>query len=78
MNNILFMPFMDETKSFANGFECGKIWQRISEGDCFDNQFIHLCNQSQIEMICKTFGVNYQIIPLDDTWGRLSVNGVDI
>lgn len=60
--NTLLMPFLDESESFTNGFECGQIWQRISEGETFEKQLIHTENKEQVEMICRSFGVDFGIV----------------
>lgn len=76
MNNTLLMPFIDSSESFTNGFECGQIWQRISEGESFDRQLVHLDNQKQIEMICESFGVGFTIESANEEWAYLTVSRI--
>lgn len=76
--NTLLMPFLDESESFTNGFECGKIWQMVSEGETFENQLIHAENKEQIEMICRSFGVEFGIVEHDETWSYLTVKSIQL
>jgi hypothetical protein len=76
--NTLLMPFLDESESFTNGFECGQIWQRVSEGETFDKQLIHTENKEQIEMICRSFGVDFGIIEYNETWAYLTVKPIQL
>lgn len=77
MGNTLLMPFIDESESFTHGFECGQIWQRVSEGESFEKCLIHSCNYAQIKMICESFGVQWSIVDSSDpTWHLLSVKSV--
>jgi hypothetical protein len=69
----LLMPFIDESESFTNGFECGQIWQRISEGETIANQLIHWENAEQIKRICETFGLSCEITQWNETWAYLTV-----
>ena len=59
MNNTLLMPFIDESESFTNGFECGQIWEKISQGETLEKYLCHSENEEQIKMICESFGVEY-------------------
>lgn len=59
MNNTLLMPFIDESESFTNGFECGQIWEKISQGERLEKYLCHNENEEQIKMICEGFGVEY-------------------
>lgn len=76
--NTLVMPFLDTSKSFTNGFECGQIWQRVSEGETFEKQLIHTENKEQIEMICRSFGVEFEIIEYNETWSYLIVKAIQL
>ena len=66
--NVLLMPFLDKSESFVHGFECGKIWQLIEEGDTIERYLIHVVNIEQIELMCKTFELKCEIDIVDDTW----------
>ncbi len=57
--NTLLMPFIDESESFTLGFECGQIWEKISQGETLDKYLCHSENEEQIKMICESFGVQY-------------------
>jgi hypothetical protein len=77
MSNTLLMPFIDASESFTNGFECGQIWQRVSDGESFERCLIHSCNVEQIKMICESFGVKYSIKKSSDSeWSLLTVTSV--
>lgn len=73
MSDTLIMPFIDESKSFTEGFECGMIWGLIKSGECLDNHPIHNVNVEQVKMICETFGADYSITGFCDGWSSLSV-----
>lgn len=76
--NTLLMPFLDESESFTNGFECGIIWNKIEEGEILDKHLIHCENIKQIEMICSSFGVDFGIEIVNDEWAYLTVKAIEI
>lgn len=77
MSNTLLMPFIDESQSFTHGFECGQIWQRVSDGESFERCLIHSCNTEQIKMICESFGVQFNIQKSSDPeWALLTVKSI--
>lgn len=57
----LIMPFKDQSHAFAHGFECGQIWQQLSDGKTFEHEQIHAENREQVEMMCKRFLYDYEI-----------------
>jgi len=59
MDNVLLMPFIDDSENFTNGFECGQIWEKISQGEILEKYLCHSENEEQIKMICESFGVKY-------------------
>lgn len=67
------MPFFDESESFVHGFECGKIWEKIEQGEVFDSHLIHTENIKQIELMCKTFNVDFEISVVNETWSYLTL-----
>lgn len=71
--STLLMPFLDESSSFVHGFECGKLWNQIEEGETVELQLIHTENVNQIELMCKSFGVYHEIKIYDDTWAYVTV-----
>lgn len=75
-SNTLLMPFLDASETFTLGFECGQYWQQISEGETFERQLIHTKNIKQIELICRTFGVECGIEVVDETWSYLTVKSI--
>lgn len=76
MKNTLLMPFLDASESFTHGFECGQVWQKINEGECFEKYLIHTTNSKQIEMICEKFGVECEIETHDETWSYLTIKSI--
>jgi hypothetical protein len=46
----IVMPFVDESDSFTNGFECGQIWEQMKFGMTI-NRMVHKTNKEQIEMM---------------------------
>lgn len=74
--NVLLMPFFDESESFVHGFECGKIWQLIEDGESVEKYLIHTENKKQIELICSTFGLISNIEEYDETWSYLTIKSV--
>lgn len=76
--NILLMPFLDESESFVHGFECGKLWNLMEEGECVERQLIHSTNIKQIEMMADTFGIIADIEIIDGTWAYLTIKSTTI
>jgi hypothetical protein len=74
--NTLLMPFIDESESFTNGFECGIIWNKIGEGDMLDRHLIHTENIKQIEMICRSFGIEPEIEVVENGWAYLTTKSI--
>lgn len=62
------MPFIDESKSFVHGFECGQIWELINQKYQFLNYIFHKANKKQVEMMCQRSGYKCTIKDIDDTW----------
>lgn len=50
------MPFVDESESFTNGFECGQIWDKFERGEELQNYLCHTDNEKQIRKMAATFG----------------------
>lgn len=71
--NTLLMPFLNESLDFVLGFEAGQIWEQIIEGNMIDNKIFHSKQIEQIELICESFGCNYSIREIDDTFSSLTV-----
>lgn len=71
--STLLMPFIDESETFTLGFECGQLWERIKEGECFERHPVHTKNVKQIELICRSFGADFGIEYVDDGWSYLTI-----
>lgn len=78
MKPVLLMPFLDESESFTNGFECGRIWQEVNAGETFASYLAHKCNQKQIEMIFEHFGYEYLIVDAGEGWIYLTATPINI
>lgn len=72
MSNKLLMPFIDESESFVHGFECGQIWEKMSEGQQLIAYLFHSENIDQVHLICEHFKCEYVISPFDETWSYLT------
>jgi hypothetical protein len=57
----LVMPFIDQSPSFALGFECGLLYQQMAEGKTIKDEIIHTENREQVEEICRRFRYEYEI-----------------
>lgn len=73
MNNILLMPFIDESESFTKGFECGQLWEIIKAGNTLDKYLCHDSNTKQIEMMCDLFNCDYIIEKVSNDWIYLTI-----
>jgi hypothetical protein len=81
MENKLLMPFIDESESFTNGFECGQIWEKLQfikeldmPGSRIKDYLIHLENSAQIQAICDHFEVRCFIAQVSDEWATLTTH----
>ncbi len=68
----LVMPFVDPSHSFVHGFECGQIWEKMTNSGEFKKQLIHVSNKKQIEMLCARFHYSFIIEDYDETWCYLT------
>jgi hypothetical protein len=82
--NNLLMPFIDESESFTNGFECGQIWEKLQfikelnmHGSRIKDYLIHLENSAQIQAICDHFEVKCFITALNEEWANLTTHYID-
>lgn len=60
------MPFVDQGESFTHGFECGQIWEEMTESKEIENKPVHSVNVEQIEMMCEHFGYQFTLIDCED------------
>ena len=56
----LLMPFLDDSESFANGFDCGKLWVAMERGQPVRG-FFRQSMKSQFEMMCRRHLYTYQL-----------------
>lgn len=78
MSNILLMPFIDESETFTLGFECGQLWEKIKEGESFERHPVHTKNIKQIELICRSFGVDFGIEYVNEDWSQLTIKKIEL
>lgn len=77
--NILLVPFIDESESFTNGFECGMIWELMSNNIFIEDKLIHNENLEQIKLIAEHFGYDYNLKDAEDgQWHYLSGKPISI
>jgi hypothetical protein len=77
-NNILIMPFLDNSESFCYGFECGILWCRMNNNDVFEQALIHSSNVAQVRLMAEHHGYDYSISEAGEGWAYLSGKPVDI
>lgn len=65
------MPFIDQSKSFTQGFECGQIWEWSKNGKPFNNYIFHTTNKDQVEKTLKLYGYDYNIELIDNLWSTI-------
>lgn len=70
---ILIMPFIDQSKSFTAGFECGLIYNQLENGECLYDHLIHRINVEQIKLICELFGAPMEVTDIDHCWCSLTI-----
>lgn len=49
------VKFIDESDSFAHGFECGKIWKMLSDKQEIVDLPVYKANHAIIERMCLVF-----------------------
>lgn len=77
-NSILLMPFLDESGSFTNGFECGKLWEKMTESVSVEEQLIHSENIEQIKLMCEHFGYEATFQDCEDgCWHYLTCKPIE-
>lgn len=76
---ILLMQFLDESENFVNGFECGKLWEQISNNLEIQNLPIHSTNIEQIKLMCDSNGYICTFEDCHDgCWHFLTCKPIDI
>lgn len=69
----MIMPFLDQGKSFARGFECGQIWELLKSKSKIEKHTFHNGSKAQVKMMCDRFICVYEIEKLDDEWYTITV-----
>lgn len=69
-----FIPFFTDSPDYVQGFECGIIWNMLTEGAPIHAMNIHTANAAQIVLMCVELGVSYRISEQDSTWSLLTAN----
>ena len=65
------MPFINQSKSFTHGFECGQIWEWSKNGRPFDNYVFHTINEIQVIKILRLYGYDFRIELIDNLWSTI-------
>jgi protein-arginine kinase activator protein McsA len=68
----MIMPFLDESKSYTQGFECGRVWAEMKTKQPFKDYPIHKSNAEQIKLVAKVLGYEISITELNETWSILN------
>lgn len=76
--DILLMPFVDESSSFTNGFECGQIWEEMTQGKEFSKRLVHTENIEQINLMADHFGYVIEVETNCDCWSYITGQPIDI
>jgi len=58
---IASFTFLDESHSFANGFEAGIIYNKCQNEESIEDQFIAPTNGEQIKNVMDHFGYDHKI-----------------
>lgn len=56
-----FMPFVDTSESFCNGFEAGIVWCDMERGAHIEKKTIHSVNAEQYRLMAKRFSYSLEI-----------------
>jgi hypothetical protein len=64
----LVFLFPDQSLSFANGFACGRIWERMAESDKPITEIMLAENRDTIEAMAMAKGWDEKIVILDEHW----------
>lgn len=67
----MLMPFDDDSKSYANGFACGQIWERLNHADKIEGQYIRCEIIPQVEKMCRRFHYSFTISEAYEDWAIL-------
>lgn len=77
-DNICIMPFLNESKDFALGFECGQIWNRLEKEEELIEAIIHLENAGQIRLMCHHHGYEFDYESLDESWINIKIELIKV
>lgn len=64
----LLLPFVTDDPVFTLGFECGQIWELLSNGKKIEHKPCHIENKKQIKMICEALNCKYSIKNMGYGW----------
>lgn len=70
MSYDLVLRFDTDASEFARGFEAGRIWERIRDGDLdsLDGQLFHATNAEMVLRMIESTEVTLLAEHVDDTW----------
>ncbi len=72
-DNILLMPFVNDTKDFTLGYEAGIIFEKVQNGETLTNYMFHRDNIEQVEIIMKTLLSEFKIEIVNEDWAILNM-----
>lgn len=75
-NTLLFE--LPDDPIYVNGFEAGMIWQKIQDGEVYENHPFHTANKEIITRMCETFNCDFDIVEHDETWCYLTIRPTKI
>jgi hypothetical protein len=69
----LLMAFVDQSRSFAHGFDCERIWEKLSHGQSIECHTLSSQNRKQIELMAEHFKREAILDELADGWLSLTI-----
>jgi hypothetical protein len=72
----LILSFDSDDEEFCRGFEAGRIYEQIKDGEPF-TQMIHASNTEMAMRICETAGRSFRAEQVDDEWTDLTVDACE-
>lgn len=64
----LLVPFVDQSESFALGFEAGRFWEQMEARREIHGEMLHAKNREQFEMFCRRFHYEVEFVDINNEW----------
>lgn len=77
-DNILLMPFINDSKNFTLGYESATIFEKVQNGETLTDYLFHSENIKQVEIIMKTLLSEFDIEQVNDDWALLNMKSIEI